>query len=130
MLETTLRWTAITCSAVVFFSWGMFVIDQTRAASNHTTEEIAGHHASQTADPSPEQERAREQLHSTPREALDDANDVLISPFASIGSASPSRWVRRSVPMMVAVLLYGFGVGYLARFASGRAHSFSAAPQR
>jgi hypothetical protein len=45
---------------------------------------------------------------------------VLLSPFAGLTDSSKSKWVRRSIPALIALLIYGFGGGYLARFASGR----------
>ena len=49
-----------------------------------------------------------------------DANDVLLRPFATVAQASPSKWMRRSVPALLALLVYGFGFGLLARLATGR----------
>lgn len=95
--------------------WGLFAIDEARSASDQTQTEIEGRRAARAADPSPEQERAREAAHSDARELVDDANDVLLSPFASISDGADSRWVRRTVPALIALLLYGFGLSFLAR---------------
>jgi hypothetical protein len=62
----------------------------------------------------------REKVHSKPREFVDDVNDVLLSPFAGLTDSSGSKWVRRSIPALIALLVYGFGGGFLARFAAGR----------
>src|SRR5436190_897037 len=123
MLERILHTMAVVASTIVFVSWGMFAIDETRAASQQSQAEILGRKATHIVDPTPDQERAREKLHSSVREYVDDANDMLLSPFASIGSASASGWVRRSVPMLIALLVYGFGLGYLARLISAREHT-------
>ena len=100
--------------------WGMFAYDETRAASEFSATESSGRVAARTADPSPDQERAREMAHSDIRELIDDANDVLLSPFASIADDSDSKWVRRTVPAFIALLVYGVGLAFLARFASVR----------
>ena len=121
MLEKPLRIAAVVCSVLVVAGWGLFAIDEARTASKETAEEVAGQRATSHPDPSPRQEQARERAHGDVREAIDDANDVLLSPFAGITSSSGSTWTRRSIPALIALLVYGFGLGYLARFARGRA---------
>jgi hypothetical protein len=121
VLPSLLRTVSIVASLLALLGWALFGIDETRGASDLSRAEIAGQAAVRTVDPSPAQERAREALHSGPREAVDDADDVLLAPFAPIVEGSTSQWVRRTVPMLLALLLYGFGLSFLARFASGRA---------
>ena len=121
MFEPLLRTAAIVASALVLLGWALFGIDETRGASDLSQREIAGQVAIRSADPTPDQERAREAAHSRAREVVDDANDVLLAPFAPIVDGSTSQWIRRSVPMLLALLCYGFGLSWLARFARGRA---------
>ncbi|MCW2982973.1 MAG: hypothetical protein JWR63_543 [Conexibacter sp.] len=120
MIERALRFAAVVCSLLVIAGWGWFAIDETRAASEQTQAEIAGHAAARTASPDPDQERAREQVNSKPHELIDDANDILLKPFSGITSGSSSKWVRRTIPALLALLVYGFGLGLLARAATGR----------
>lgn len=117
MLERLLRGFAVLASLFVVVSWGLFAVDEARSASDQTTAEVEGRLAARSADPSPEQERARELAHSGARELVDDVNDVLLSPFAPVTEKASSRWVRRTVPAGIALVIYGFGVGLLARFA-------------
>ncbi len=117
MLERLLRGLAVLASLFVIVSWGLFAIDEARSASDQTTAEVEGRRAARSADPSPEQERARERAHSGARELVDDVNDVLLSPFAPLSEKAISRWVRRSIPAVIALLVYGFGLSVLARFA-------------
>jgi hypothetical protein len=120
VLGRLIRLVSIVASLLVVAGWGLFAIDEARSASSATTQEIRGRAAAATSDPSPDQERAREAIHAKPREAIDDANDVLLAPFASVGSGSSDRWVRRSVPAALALLVYGLGLSFLARYAAGR----------
>ena len=120
MLERALRTAAILASLVVVAGWGLFAVDEARSASNQTQTEIAGREAARSADPLPDEERARERAHSGAREAVDDVNDVLLSPFATVAGDAESRWLRRTVPAAIALVLYGFGLAVLARFAAGR----------
>ena len=41
-------------------------------------------------------------------------NDVLLSPFSQLVSGSKSNWVTHGVPAGLALLVYGFGLGFLA----------------
>jgi hypothetical protein len=120
VLERALRLAAVICSLLVLVGWGWFAADETGAASKTSQAEIAGQGAARTADPDPDQERAREKVNGSAHEYVDDANDVLLRPFAGVTSGSSSKWLRRSIPALLALVVYGFGLGLLARFAAGR----------
>ncbi len=94
----------------------MFAVDEFDRASGGQRNELAGF---EQADPTPIGEEQREKRHSKVREYIDDANDVLLKPFANI-SDSGSRWVQRGLPTLLGLALYGFLVAYLARFMKGR----------
>lgn len=111
MFERPLRAAAILVSLVIAASFVLFAIDESRDASSRAQAQIAG-----TAG----QERARERAHGRVREAIDDANDVLLEPFAGVSDGSSSRWLRRGVPTVLGLLVFGLGGGFLARFARGR----------
>ncbi len=119
MLEALLRIAALAVSAIAIVSFGLFALDESRAASQRSAEEIAGTRAARQPDPSPKQERAREAAHSGTRELVDDANDVLVSPIAGLVEAKVDKWVRRGVPGLLALVVFGVGLSFLARFARG-----------
>jgi len=75
--------------------------------------EVVDRDAIDRPDPLPAVERAREAEHSGIREALDDANDVLLSPFMA-AAPSDDVWVLRLVPGLIALGLYGFALRMLA----------------
>ena len=120
VIERALRLAAVICSLLVIAGWGWFAIDETSAASKQSQAEIAGQQAARTASPDPDQERDREQVNSKVHEWVDDANDVLLRPFSPLTEDSSSKWVRRSIPAILALIVYGFGLGLLARVAAGR----------
>jgi hypothetical protein len=120
VIERALRLAAVVCSLLVVAGWGWFAVDETSAASAESQAEIAGQLAARTASPDPDQERDREQVNSRAHEWVDDANDVLLQPFSVVADGSSSKWVRRSVPALLALIVYGFGLGLLARVAAGR----------
>jgi len=65
--------------------------------------------------PAPAAEHAREKKHGQLRELIDDANDLLLSPFAG-AVGSEDAWVKRIVPTVLALLAYGLGLMLLANF--------------
>ena len=129
MLATPLRLLSVFCSLVVLLSFVGFAVDEARSGSESSQAGIAGtavapEEASSPAGyarPTAAEERAREAADSGPRELLDDVDDVLIAPFAFVTDGSESAWGRRGPPAVLALLFYAFGLGYLARFATGRA---------
>lgn len=120
MLGGLLRYAAIVCSLLVVAGWGWFAWDQTKEASAQTQQEIAGQRATQTVDPSPDVERSRERAQGRVHEYVDDANDLLQRPFAPLVQNADSKWMRRTVPALLALLVYGFGLGTLSRFLATR----------
>ena len=113
MLERPLRLLAIALSLVIAIGFTLFALEDIGRASKQSEHRIAGFTA---ANPSPAGERERERRHSGVREAIDDVNDVLLAPFAGVTANEPSRWARRGVPALLGLLVYGFGLGYLARW--------------
>jgi hypothetical protein len=119
VLASILRAVSLVASAIVVLSFVLFVLDETRAASQRTSAEVAGLKAARTADPDPDQERARERVHSSGRELVDDADDILLAPFAWAAPDTTDKWALRGVPALVALVVYGFGLSFLARYAQG-----------
>jgi hypothetical protein len=101
---------------IVLASFVIFVVDQTKTASTHQQEELSQGHAvtssapgeSNTPKPPPKHE-------STLHKAIDEASDTFTSPFAGVISGSNSQWAIHGVKTVLALLIYGFGLGYLAR---------------
>jgi hypothetical protein len=121
VLEGLLRTASMVASALVLISFALFAIDETRDAAKNSAAAVAGLDATGSSDPSASEERARERAHGGAREAIDDANDLLVSPFAFVAEDSGSSWVRRGAPAALALLVYGFGLSFMARYARGRA---------
>ncbi|MFL5896823.1 MAG: hypothetical protein ACJ76Z_17115 [Thermoleophilaceae bacterium] len=125
MIATTLRWAAILASAFVTMSFIFFLVDQTSKASTNQVHGITGgaevKPENETKLPNPPKavERLRQKEDDSFHEFVDDVDDVLLSPFSGI-SKSHSIWVRRLIPLGLALLIYGVGGLYLARSAGLR----------
>ena len=106
-------------------SFAMFAVDQARDGSKQQVAKLgAGLEPSSAAtnvnqaDPSPRTERQREKMHGKVREAVDDADDVLIKPFSGVVHSS-SIWTQRGVPALIAFLLFGVGLRIAAAYLPG-----------
>lgn len=110
---------AVVTSAIVLVSFSLFAVDELRTASAESRAGIAATQASNDPQAAARLERLRERRQSQPHEVLDDANDVLTAPFTWAAGSSPDIWVQRSVPAALALVFFGAGLGFLARYSKG-----------
>lgn len=122
MLERAVRRLAILLSLVVAAGFVLFALDDVDRASSSSRDRIIGESVSVSVGPIPrgERERERERRNGAVREAVDDANDVLLKPFAAVAANDGRRWIRHGVPAVLGLLVYGVLLGFLARYAKGR----------
>jgi hypothetical protein len=119
VLERPLRLAAVVTSAIVLVSFGLFAANELRTASAESRARIAAADASNDPDAAARLERIREREQSALHEALDDVNDVLTAPFDFAAGSSPDIWVQRGVPSLLALVFFGAGLGFLARYSKG-----------
>jgi hypothetical protein len=100
----------------VIASLALFVHDQLKQGSAHQASLIAP-----TFPVTPATSTAHQV--GQPRRFIDGASHDLTSPFSSIVS-SDSPWVDHLVPDVFALLVYGGGLGFFARYSRGRSHGF------
>jgi hypothetical protein len=109
-----LRLASLVICLTVIASFGIFAFDQTDSASTRQQEELgaAPPRATTTsgAPGSPTTPPHKSTLHS----AIDTASNDLTSPFSGI-SAGSSEWATRALNLLLALVVYGFGLGFLAR---------------
>ena len=125
MISRLVMWVSTIAAVVLLVSFGLFAIDQARNGSKQQVAKLgakleptnASTNVNQ-ADPTPKTERARERAHGDVREAIDDVDDVLVSPFAGV-IESKSIWVQRGIPTLIAFLLFGVGLRILAGYLPG-----------
>lgn len=115
MIARLLTLAAWTCCGLVLCSFALFVGAQLSAGSSHQTAEVLGNAAPAGATaPAPPHPRTRPRPEAQPRRFIDGAAAELRSPFDGL-VASNSAWVRRGLPTLLALIVYGFGLGYLSR---------------
>jgi hypothetical protein len=116
-MGSVIRLAAIVMSGFVLIGFAFFAADELDRGSK-TQQQALANELDSSSDvipvaPSPADENAREAAHGDLREIVDDVNDVLLGPFSDIVD-SEDAWVARGVPTILALLLYGVGLGFLA----------------
>lgn len=121
-MGSVVRVCAVTATSLVALSFILFATDQLSEGSENQIRAVKGEGGRALSDsdvnlPAPPKavERERERRHSSVREAIDDANDLLVAPFTGI-VGSDEIWVKRIVPAAAGLLLYGFGGLLLANW--------------
>jgi hypothetical protein len=117
-MGSVIRLAAIVMSGFVLFGFAFFASDELDRGSRTQQQALANELEGISAEPAPiartsGDEAAREAAHGGFREIVDDVNDVLLGPFVDLVDSNDA-WVIRGVPTILALLLYGVGLGFLA----------------
>ena len=117
-MGSLVRVIAILCSVVVLLGFAYFATDEMDRGSRTQQSKLDRELEGDLTDPAPiaptsTQEAARERENGKFREAVDDSNDILLGPFTNVVDSN-DRWVSHGVPAVLALLLYGLGLGMLA----------------
>jgi hypothetical protein len=121
-LARILRLASVVICLIVIVSFALFVINQTSSASAHQQRVLNGEPnppsasraagASGTANGPAGTSAAHK---GSVRAAIDDASNALTSPFSGVTSSSSGEWTIHIVRLALALALYGFGLGFVAR---------------
>ena len=98
---------AYMCCGLVLASFLLFAIDQASGASKHQVASLTS--------PSPSAPKTTPAHPGQPRMFIDGAAKALTYPFHSVIHPS-STWAQRIFELLCAMLVYGFLLGYLARY--------------
>jgi hypothetical protein len=121
VIYRVLRTASILCSAFVVLSFGLFARDQAAGASNQQAAAVLA--GNQQYEPKATTVVLKHgKHHAQPRRFIDGVASKLESPFDSIVSSN-SAWVDRGLPAIFALIAWGAGLGFLARFTRGFAHT-------
>ena len=112
-----LRFASTSICLIVIASFIVFAINETKSASGRQRDQLEPA-ATQAATagpvvqaPAPAQPTHKSAVHRT----LDDAAAELTSPFSGLVTETSSEWAERGLKLLAALIVYGFGLGYLAR---------------
>lgn len=112
VLARLIRLASLVASLLVILGFALFAQEQAGAASKEQVQKVE-----RTQEPTPEAntEEERQGRQGSAEEWIDDANDVLLAPFASL-VAGQYIWVQRVVTGLLALLLYGLVATVLANY--------------
>ncbi|HLM85051.1 MAG TPA: hypothetical protein VK272_02555 [Solirubrobacteraceae bacterium] len=112
-----MRFASLAICAIVVVSFLIFVADQSKSASSQQAQKITSRSpiTASTSGGGPGSGGASGTHKSGVHQAIDEASEQLTSPFAGVTSGSSSQWLIHSVRLLLALAVYGFGLGYLAR---------------
>ena len=98
---------SVACCALVLASFALFAFGQASGASKAQVAELNSSHVVSTHGNRPT---------AQPRRFIDGAASALTSPFRSFIHSS-SQWAIEIASTLLALIAYGLGLGYLARWA-------------
>jgi hypothetical protein len=114
VVHRTLVIVAFACCALVIASFAMFTRDQLAGASKQQQNALV----STSATTSTPKTVASPKPRGEPGRFIVGAASTLTSPFRSIVQ-SDNEWVVHGLATAFAVLVYGAGIGFLARYSRG-----------
>ena len=114
-LARVLKLASLALCLIVIASFALFVINRTSDASAHQQAEVNGETAGGAGEPSSPIAPENGGRKGSARRTIDDIAEAVESPFSAITEGSSSEWVIHGVQLAVALIVYGFGLGYVAR---------------
>lgn len=102
-LASLMRLASIAICLVAIASFTLFVVNQSSSASAHQQNEVKSESAA-----GPHKEGS---LHKS----IDNVSNAVTSPFSGITAGWSSQWLIRGVNLLLVLVIYGFGLGFLAR---------------
>jgi hypothetical protein len=114
VIEGAIRAVAIVASLIVVAGFTLFAVDEFSGASSRQQTWVENPGAEPGAPSRGEKPR------SGVRKTIEDANDALLSPFKGLAQTE-SNWANHMIPTVLALLVYGLGLGFLARYIRQRA---------
>jgi hypothetical protein len=114
MLSSLIKLVSIVCCLIVALSFAAFASDQAGHGSKQDVAKIASEDTN-----APAQQAKQADHHGPLRQKLDGADRALTSPFNGV-TTSRSGWTQRIVTTLLAFLVFGLGLGFLARLAALR----------
>jgi hypothetical protein len=117
LLSRTLHLASVFICLIVIASFTVFAVNQTSSASAHQQQVLNNEVAKpSTASVSGATGASASSSHeSAVHEAVDEASKAFTSPFDGITAGWSSEWLIRSANLALALVVYGFALGYLAR---------------
>jgi len=105
-----MRLASIVACLIVVVAFALFVVSQAGEASTHQLETLGAPPASKLPG-----SKGAVPVKATLRTRIDEVSNKITSPFSGVTSGSSSRWTINGVNLLLTLVVYGFGVGFLVR---------------
>ena len=115
-LARLLRIASAVICLIVIASFAIFAVGQTNTASNRQQEVLASPTNSVAASQAASKPVHEDTLHRY----IDEASNTITSPFSSITAGYSSEWATRGLDVLLVLIVYGLGLGFLARMIAVR----------
>ena len=102
-----MRLASVIACLIVVVAFALFVVNQAGEASTHQLETLGAS--------GPAGSKVKATVKATLRTRIDEVSNKITSPFSGITSGSSSRWTINGVNLLLTLVVYGFGVGFLVR---------------
>lgn len=112
-LAGVLRLASVLLCLLVVASFVLFVVDQTGSASAHQQAEL--NHETTTTQETQTTGRWKSGSSGSPRRTIDEAAEAVTSPFTFATEATSSEWLSRGIALALTLIVYGFGLAFVAR---------------
>ena len=115
-LARIIRLASLLICLITIASFALFALGQTGAASAHQQSVLNGEATPPPSGSSSASSTTTGSEHkSSVRSAIDDASNAITSPFSDVVSGAHSEWTLHTIRLLLALAVYGFGLGFLAR---------------
>jgi hypothetical protein len=108
-VSTLLRLGSRIVCLIVLVSFVLFAIEQADSASVHQQRELS------EGTPTASTKHSGKHDKSTLRKTIDEVSSEITSPFSAATAGWKNEWAIRGTLTVLALLVYGFGIGFLAR---------------
>ena len=115
-----LRLASLVICLIVLASFTIFAVDQAKGASSHQQQALVKGAPSNTNGEGTGKPASSSAKESSVHKTVDEASNSLTSPFSGITAGSKSAWTIHGVDLLLALVIYGFGLGFIARVLQGR----------
>jgi hypothetical protein len=115
-----LRLASVVICLIVVASFTIFAVDQANGASGNLREALVKGAPSNTNDEGPSTSASSPAGEGGVHKAVDEVSNSLLSPFSGITAGWTSIWTIKVVDVLLTLVVYGFGLGFLARVLKSR----------
>jgi hypothetical protein len=113
-LASALRLASFVLCLIVVARFTLFVIDQTSSASAHQ-QALVNNDTTTQATPANGSASSKDSGKGTARKTLDETSEAVTSPFSFATESTSSQWLAHGIDLVLTLLVYGFGLAFLAR---------------